>query len=397
MIQIKDTPYSSTASLMQSAIKTAEFFGFQELDSIPRSPTAKKFSNTDVAKVESNVLFARREEKALSAVARKFLSVVPPSHGVTLAWKVRRTTGTNPQMNFELHIFGTSTVLAETMLIVVTRAILQSIGLQEQSVSINNIGTTESSGRFVRDVGIFLRKHTDSISPALQPRIEHDPVGTLVQLIEKGHPAIARAPQAFEYLTEEERRRLWDLLEHLETLRIFYEMDGKILGSRDCWAHTLFEIRAAHPESGIHIPVAFGGRYDALASRFARKSTGAVMVSIPCEIKGGAIIPTSPKSVVVAKPAFFYAYVGTEARKKSLAILEVLRLAGIPILHELWHDRMGEQMERARTLSFPFILIMGHKEALENTVIVREVANNAQETVPAGQLVQYLKRHKMVA
>lgn len=391
MIQLKDTQHKSTASLLSSAITTAEYFGFKSIDTLPRSPQAKRIASIDIDKVDSQVNFARREERALGAVVRKFVAVNPPSHGVTLAWKVTRTTGTNPTATLELHIFGTSTVLAEALLIVVTRAILESIGISEQSISINNIGTTESSGRFVRDVGIFLRKNIDSISPSLRTRVESDPIGTLVQLIEKEHPAIARAPQALEYLTEDERRRLWSFLEFLETLGISYEMDGQILGSRDCWAHTLFEVSVIDRESGAPVAVAFGGRYDAMASRYARKPTGAVMVTIPYELRGEA----TPVHEEQLAPSVFYAYLGSEAQKKSLYILESLRRANIPVAHELWHEHISEQMIMAHHLATPYVVIMGHKEALENAVIVREVANNAQETIPSSQLVGYLKRHRI--
>jgi histidyl-tRNA synthetase len=56
---------------------------------------------------------------------------------------------------------------------------------------------------------------------------------------------------------------------------------------------------------------------------------------------------------------------------------------------------MSDQMAAARDLATPYILIMGHKEAMEGTVIVREIATNSQENVPVPELTGYLKRHRI--
>src|SRR3989338_11054534 len=72
-----------------------------------------------------------------------------------------------------------------------------------------------------------------------------------------------------EYLTEEERRRFWDLLEYLEVFGLPSELSPHVRGSRDCWSHSLYQISARDPESGSPMSIAFGGRYDPLASRFA--------------------------------------------------------------------------------------------------------------------------------
>ena len=134
------------------------------------------------------------------------------------------------------------TTIAEALLIIVANAIAEEAGVKDRVLSINNVGAPDSSGRFVRDIGLYLRKHIESISPTLRPRAAEDPLGTLVQLIERGHPAVSRAPQAMEYLTEEERHRFWGLLEYLEVFGLPYELNGQILGSRDCWAHSLFDL-----------------------------------------------------------------------------------------------------------------------------------------------------------
>jgi histidyl-tRNA synthetase len=52
-------------------------------------------------------------------------------------------------------------------------------------------------------------------------------------------------------------------------------------------------------------------------------------------------------------------------------------------------------MAAARNLAVPYVLIMGHKEAMEGTILVREVATNSQQAVPVPELPNYIRRHRM--
>ncbi len=391
MIRLKDTRYPNTAAFLDSAIDIAEYYGFAPLEEIPRAPRDSRKLSLPPAK-DSDINFARRDERTLPSAARKCLSVMRPPHNTLLAWRTVATTTGLPSVALELHIMGATSTIAEALLVIVAAAIAEESGIKDRVLSINNIGAPDSCGRFVRDVGLYLRKHLESISPTLRPRAAEDPLGTLVQLIDRGHPAVSRAPQAMEYLTEEERHRFWELLEYLEVAGQPYELSGQILGSRDCWAHSLFDLSTVDSETGAPVPIAFGGRYDPLASRFAQSPTTAAMVSLSIETRGRTTLGKRP---VPASPLMYFAYLGAEARRKSLGVLETLRRASIPVHQGLWFERMSDQMAAARELATPYILIMGHKEAMEGTVIVREIATNSQEGIPVPELATYLKRHRI--
>ena len=395
MIRIRDTRYPSTAALLADAIGIAQYYGFKPVEEIPRGNippgTAAKKKPPTTSEVEEEISFARRDERSLPSVARKFSSMYREPLETTLAWRlVSPQTGT-PSISLELHCVGHNSAMAEALLVVVANAIAERVGLAERMLQINNLGSAESSARFMRDVSAYLRKHIESISPTLRPRAAQDPLGTLIQLIERGHPAVPRAPQAMEYLTEDERRRFWEFLEYLEVFGLPYELSGQVLGSRDFWSHALYEISAIDPETKTRLPVAFGGRYDPLISRFSRKPESAAMIGISIEVRGG----TRPKKSEPQNPGIFFAHLGTEARRRSLSILEQLRRAEIPVHQNLTAERLGDQMAIARKLAVPYILIMGHKEAMENAILVREVATNSQDTVPLVELSNYLKRRRL--
>ncbi len=390
MIQLKDTRVQSTAALIERAIRTAEFYGFSSLEAaMSRGRTPLPPQKLDA------LMTARRDEKHFVQSARACLSVRRVPNEIPLFWRVVKNPsgarGPVPSLTLEMHVLGVPTAIAEALLILVVHAIADEVGILNRTLSINSIGSNESSNRFVRDIGHFLRKHLDSIAPALRPRAAQDPLGTLVQLFEKGHPAMTRAPQSVEYLTEEERRRFWDLLEYLEMSGVSYELHSGVLGSRDIWAHTLFEVSTTDAESGSRIPFATGGRYDPLATRIVGHHSTAAVATITCEIRGKSKVPPVRRIV----PALYFAHLGSEARRRALPVLEQLRREGILVEQSLLHERVQVQMERAKTMKVSHLLIMGHKEAMEGTVLVREVATNSQEAIPVMELPGYLRRQKV--
>ncbi|MEO7597085.1 MAG: His/Gly/Thr/Pro-type tRNA ligase C-terminal domain-containing protein, partial [Candidatus Paceibacterota bacterium] len=68
--------------------------------------------------------------------------------------------------------------------------------------------------------------------------------------------------------------------------------------------------------------------------------------------------------------------------------------AHIPISQSLSKDSLGSQLAIAEKLNIPYALIFGVKEALENSVIVRDMSNRSQDTVKLDHLLEYLKEIK---
>jgi hypothetical protein len=311
VIQIKNTRAQNTASLIAQAIRVAEYYGFLPLD----AALARGRKALPQQQNKTELQFARKDEKPLVQSARMCLAVNRAPTESLLVWRVAKhppgVRSPLASMTLELHCLGVPSAIAEALLIIVLNAIAEEAGLGRRALSINSIGSMESSNRYVRDVGGFLRKHIDSISPTLRPRLALDPLGSLIQLFEKGHPAMARAPQSVDYLTEEERRRFWELLEYLEISGVPYELSPAVLGSRDFWSHTLFELSHMDEESGARVPFAVGGRYDPLATRLMGAHTPAVVATIACEIRGKNKVQAAKRGA----PSLYFAHLGPEARR----------------------------------------------------------------------------------
>ena len=202
----------------------------------------------------------------------------------------------------------------------------------------------------------------------------------------------AECPKAINYLSEESRTRFKEILEFVEALGVPYEIKNTLVANRDYCSETVFEIRTSNPKDH---PLAVGVRYDTLSKKLGYKkevTAAGVSVSYPTKERHAL---TKAKANKLTRPNICFMQLGYEAKLKSLSVIETLRLAGIPVSHALARDKMAGQVSLAEYMKSPYIIIMGKKEAMEDSVIVRNNSTRAQETVFIKELAKYIKRHRI--
>jgi len=94
----------------------------------------------------------------------------------------------------------------------------------------------------------------------------------------------------------------------------------------------------------------------------------------------------------IKRSSVFFIQLGDEAKHKSLKVIDILRQEDIYIYHSLGRDKMAGQLAMADRVKTPYILIMGKKEAMENTIMIRDVATRSQETIAILDLTNHLKK-----
>jgi histidyl-tRNA synthetase len=177
---------------------------------------------------------------------------------------------------------------------------------------------------------------------------------------------------------------------------IAYNMNKNLVRGLSYYTRTVFEI---YSDAGVEgegpMQIASGGRYDYLARQLgSKRDVPAVGFSVGVDrvVSAPWYKKLSPR--IIKKPKMYFIQLGTEAKLKSLNIIETLRKAHVPIAQSLSKDSLGSQLAIAEKLAIPYAIIFGVKEALDNTVIIRNMSNRSQETVKLAKLLEYLREIK---
>jgi histidyl-tRNA synthetase len=303
--------------------------------------------------------------------------------------KPSSATKAAPAARFGLTVTGIGKSIAEALVLKTALAILDEFGSRSHVVHVNSMGDRDSAARFAREAQNFLRKNINDLPVQGRDALRRDVFHTLDLLRRKNHPLAENAPKPMEFLSENSRRHLREVLEFLELEEVPYEIDSTLLGHKDFYSQTLFEVHSARDEAdGTFDILAKGGRCDEVARRLLRFNLPTVGIVLEWEHHNESELPV----LRTRRPKVYFVQIGREAKVRSLSVLEALRHAHISLLHSLSDESFTVQLERARAADPISIVIMGQREAMDGTVIVRNVATQAQETVSVTLLPTYLKQ-----
>jgi histidyl-tRNA synthetase len=302
---------------------------------------------------------------------------------------------------FGLEMIGTPKSIADAMIIRVVTLILEEAGVKNVRVQINSIGDKECRPIFKRELVNYYKKHARNLCEDCRERLKNNPLRLLDCKNPKCNELKAAAPTSISYLCGNCKAHFKEVLEYLEMMGIDYEINNNLVRGLDYYTRTVFEISEdAQPVAeGEPVPaplsVAGGGRYDYLAKALGyKKDTPGVGAGIG--VDRVMLSPHYQKQTprIVKKPKVFFIQLSFDAKLKSLAVIEILRKAKVPLAQSLSKDSLGVQLGIAEKMQVPYTIILGQKEALDNTVIVRNMSNRSQDVVPLAKLPDYVKNLK---
>jgi histidyl-tRNA synthetase len=294
---------------------------------------------------------------------------------------------------FDLDSLGSDKSIMDALVIKAGMSILKEAGAENLSVDINSIGDKECRGAYIKELVNYYKKHLKDLPPVDRERLKKNPLRILDSKDPKTKEINENAPDSVSFLCSSCKKHFKEVLEYLEEMGIAYNINKNLVRGLSYYTRTVFEvIEEKSTEEGGPITIAAGGRYDYLAKQLgSKKDVPAVGFSVGVDRVVSAPWYKNLSPRIMKKPKIYFIQLGTDAKLKSLNVIEILRKAHIPIAQSLSKDSLGAQLAIAEKLQIPYTLIFGQKEALEDSVIVRDMSNRSQNTVKLSKLLDYLK------
>ena len=292
--------------------------------------------------------------------------------------------------NAQLNILGSTKSIAEATLIKATLAILKEYGHKNLSIEVNSVGEKDSISRFNKEIISHFKKNLGALTAPLRQKLTKDPFLFINDDSEKLTDLKESMPQVISYLNDTAKSHFKEVLEFLECMNIPYRINNCLVGNRAYSNNTIFKI-IENADTKLEKILACGSRFNGLSKKVGLKRDvpGAfvtIFIDKPKEAVG------NNKSTQLSKAKFYFIQFGFEAKLKSLEIIDMLREAKISVSQSLSKDKLSAQLSSAEAQDFPYLLIVGQKEAMDNTVLVRYKDTRAQAAVPVKNLVEYIKK-----
>ena len=264
----------------------------------------------------------------------------------------------------------------------------RKVGLSGLSIQVNSIGCPVCRPNYLKELVEYYGAHRDQLCGDCAKRLTRNPLRLLDCKVSSCGPYIEGAPKSSEYLCPECRAHFDELLGHLDRLGLPYTPNHRLVRGLDYYTKTVFEFWAEG--IGAQNAVGGGGRYDGLAEALGGKATPGIGFGIGLE---RVILTAREQGIEVPAPEApdaFVAYLGPEAKREALVLLDALRAAGFSASCAFGGRSLKAQMRRANESGARFALILGEEEIRRGTAMCRDMARGTQEEFPSEGVVEIL-------
>lgn len=305
---------------------------------------------------------------------------------------------------FNIDIIGNAKSIADAIVIETAFVILKEHLDDKNSelmIEINSIGDKDSFARFNKEFGIFCKKRIAELPAEWRQSFKKDPLSIYKCTEESCNILIDEAPKPMSYLSEQSRDHFRETLEYLESLSLPYIINHSLIGSKHYSSGTVFQIVKITSDTNAKTGkktekrevLAIGERYNTISKKaWGKKEIPAIGATLMVNEKALKSMKTPAKPAKQEEPKFYFIQLGYDAKLKSLGIIEMLRQANIAVHQSLSRDKITSQLAAAEKMGVPYILILGQKEAIEDSVTVRHINTRVQETIAIKELISYLKK-----
>ncbi|MCX6792412.1 MAG: histidine--tRNA ligase [Candidatus Falkowbacteria bacterium] len=294
---------------------------------------------------------------------------------------------------WSLDVINNLSPIADALVIMIGYNFFKELQL-EVRVDINSLGDAECRAAYSAKLAEFYKEQTKKIKLPLElkKQLAKHPIEGLSSTDEKLQEINQDAPAIVDFLSEEAKNHFFAIIEHLDAFGVPYNLNSKLFGgTTDYYNRTVFEFISPEEEGRKETVLGSGGRYDNLFDRLFGKPISAVGLAIGLERTVSRI---RNLNLPVEDPAsdIYLAQLGDQPRQKALAMFEELRKAGFKVSQGFLHSALKHQLEEAQRMNVRYTLILGQKELMDGTIIIRDMESGAQEVVDAKKIIHEIEK-----
>ena len=307
---------------------------------------------------------------------------------------------------FDLENIGEASPVADAELIAMTYYFFKELQI-DAVIQVNSIGCAVCRQDYLVTLEDFYKERGRRARLCLdcKKRFAKNPLRLLDCKEKQCLEMASEAPQIVDSLCEDCRNHFIKVLEYLDELDISYNLNPTLVRGLDYYNRTVFELWPSPAEANESKPAAGeknepvrqnawggGGRYDGLVEFMGGRPMPACGFAIGLE---RVIAKIKEKNIPLKdeeKGDIFLAQLGDQARRKVMKLFEILRKAGFNVRQAFTKDSLKSQLEMANRMGVKYTLILGQKEVVDGTILIRDMESGIQEIIDYKKIVAEIEK-----
>jgi histidyl-tRNA synthetase len=270
---------------------------------------------------------------------------------------------------------GEPNPLADAECIALQQQLISEWGLTGSKIQISTRGMPSDREPVAEGLRQALQPHLDELCEDCRRRIDENVLRVIDCKNEKCGRIVDEVPSALEFMSEESRSYLDQVISALKVMDIAVEVNPRLVRGLDYYVHTVWEI--THDALGAQNAIAGGGRYEIALSRKAIPGVGfalgmerVITALEACGIKAEQFVPVG---------GIWLISLGEAALIENMKLARELRTKGVRCGMELEAKSMKAQMRKAGSSGADKVVIRGDEELARGTAMVKDMKEGSQE------------------
>lgn len=398
--------------VLESSMQTMRAYGFQRID-VPMIEEAGLYLRAmgeSSPVIEHEIFTFTNETEEVIAFRPEFRSGIVRAyieHGMVNVPKPVKVYASGPVITVEdresgrykqinqldCEIIGSEQPALDAELISLTSHLCQDMGIPVMA-QVNSVGCKECRPTYMSVLKEYLKDRKKNLCEDCKNKLSKNALQVFECKEEACRAISAEAPQTVDHLCDGCREHFMTVLEYLDEGDILYRLQPRLMLNAEYYTRSVFEfILQTEVEKEDPNVLGTGGRYDELVERLGGPElTAGVGIALNLE---RLIIALKESNVALSsssEPDVFLTQIGETARKRSLQLFEELREAGIAVASNVSRNRLSDQLALSAKVAAKITLILGQKEMIDHTIIVRDMTDGSQETITQDKLIDTLKK-----
>ena len=291
---------------------------------------------------------------------------------------------------FGIENFGTSSMLADAEVIALASEFLKRMNVPDVELHISSVGCRHCRPIYREKLQEYLRPRYDELCDTCKTRFDKNPMRILDCKSEVCWDIAKGAPMMLDYLCDDCKAALEELMKYLDAMGIEYKIDPTIVRGLDYYTKTAFEFITN--KIGAQGTVCGGGRYDHLIEEvggpdmpgvgFGLGKERLLMLMESCDNDFGG----------EQAPEIFVAWIGDENLPYSLALLNELRQKGVRAVLDTKARNLKGQLKYANKLGALYSLVIGEDEVKTGELTLKDMKEGNQVKVHRDELITEIRK-----
>lgn len=292
------------------------------------------------------------------------------------------------QMGIEL--IGEGSPASDALILLLLWEIIVELGLKDKVIiDVNSLGDKHCRPKIRKSLTDYFTKFKKNLCEDCQRRLETNPLRLLDCKEASCQPIKAGAPQIIDLLDDDCKAHFHSVLEYLDDLNIPYDLNRYLVRGLDYYTRTAFEIREVG-DNRRQSSLGGGGRYDELIELYGGQATPAIGFALGLDRIIELLKENNIQLPAAKTPDVCIIQIGDVARRFALTLVKDITRAGYSVFTTPGKDSLKGQMRVANKVKAKLALIIGQKEAIDKSVIVKNLEDGSQETITEAQLLKRL-------